>query len=126
MALRRRVPRQTTGWSGTCSFGDEPNAHDCRVLDISVIGAGIEVFGAVPDPIGSTHVAVNATAYTDVVNDRLVSRWSSSMSGRAAKGALVWVSSSPICRQQSVRCKTLARRCRWKPSIRACETLQGS
>ena len=67
MALRRRVPRQTTGWTGKCSFGDQPSSHDCRVLDISVIGAGIEVFAAVPDPLGSRlTVEVNTPAGASV------------------------------------------------------------
>ena len=72
MALRRRVPRQTTGWSGKCSFGDEQDSHDCRVLDISVIGAGIEVFDGVPDPIGSRLTVEVSTPAGASVSLRLV------------------------------------------------------
>src|SRR5579863_2945756 len=49
---RRRVPRvATSGWSGT--YTDEDVAHHCRVIDISVLGLGLELLGDVPgDLIG--------------------------------------------------------------------------
>jgi hypothetical protein len=52
MERRRRVPRQLAGWTGKyCVEGDEPEAwYECHVLDISVIGVGLEMFGPVPDP----------------------------------------------------------------------------
>ncbi len=45
---RRRVPRQAAGWFGKCLVEDDPQAvwSECRVVDISILGAGIEVFGA--------------------------------------------------------------------------------
>jgi c-di-GMP-binding flagellar brake protein YcgR len=47
---RRRVPRQEAGWPGRYRFEGEPETEwgRCRVIDISIIGAGTEVFGAVP------------------------------------------------------------------------------
>ena len=49
---RRRVPRQVAGWTGKyCIEGEDAGAwHECHVLDISVIGVGIEMFGPVADP----------------------------------------------------------------------------
>ncbi len=54
MERRRRVPRQVAGWTGKyCIEGDDPEAwYECHVLDISVIGVGIELFGPVSDPDG--------------------------------------------------------------------------
>ncbi len=47
---RRRVPRQDAGWFGKCLVEGDPGAawYECRVIDVSIIGAGLEVFG-VPD-----------------------------------------------------------------------------
>ncbi len=43
---RRRVPRQEAGWPGYCGIDDDPESawYECRVVDISVLGAGIEVY----------------------------------------------------------------------------------
>jgi hypothetical protein len=52
---RRRVPRQAAGWFGKCLLEDDPHAvwAECRVVDISVLGAGIEVFGSTrPNLVG--------------------------------------------------------------------------
>jgi hypothetical protein len=47
MLRRRRVPRQSADWFGKCLVEDDPAAawHECRVIDVSLLGAGIEVFG---------------------------------------------------------------------------------
>jgi PilZ domain len=48
MEFRRRVPRVAAdGWSGRYIIEDDPDSNwsDCRVLDISVIGVGLELFG---------------------------------------------------------------------------------
>ncbi len=52
MERRRRVPRVSTpGWSGTYSL--QGDGRECRVIDISVLGVGIELLGDVPpDLIG--------------------------------------------------------------------------
>jgi hypothetical protein len=55
MERRRRVPRQGVGWPGTYTAeGVVPTTpQECKVLDISVVGAGLEIFGmAPPDLIG--------------------------------------------------------------------------
>ena len=43
---RRRVPRQEAGWPGYCGFDDDPESawYECQVLDISILGAGVEVY----------------------------------------------------------------------------------
>jgi hypothetical protein len=51
---RRRVPRvPTDGWSGKYVIEDDPGFewHECRVLDISVLGVGIELFPGQPAEI---------------------------------------------------------------------------
>ena len=52
MERRRRAPRvETTGWFG--NYTDLDNERYCRVIDISVLGIGLELFGDVPgDLIG--------------------------------------------------------------------------
>jgi hypothetical protein len=41
----------TSGWSGT--YTDDDAAHECKVIDISVLGLGLERLGDVPrDLIG--------------------------------------------------------------------------
>jgi hypothetical protein len=45
--FRRRVPRiATTSWSGRYIVEDDPESEwmECRVLDISVLGVGLELF----------------------------------------------------------------------------------
>jgi PilZ domain len=55
MDWRGPAPRETTDWPGRYWFEDDPQVHegDCRVVDISVEGAGVEVFGDTPiEPVG--------------------------------------------------------------------------
>jgi hypothetical protein len=60
MERRRRVPRQGVGWPGTYTLEGvtAPEPRECRVLDISVIGAGLEVFGPVPTELMGRRVDV--------------------------------------------------------------------
>lgn len=64
MERRRRVPRQIAGWTGKYRIeGDDPEAwHECRILDISVIGVGVELFGPViqPDRLFGRRLVVEA------------------------------------------------------------------
>ena len=48
---RRRLPREVAGWSGRFEFEGQPahSSKECRILDISLIGVGLEVFGTLPD-----------------------------------------------------------------------------
>jgi hypothetical protein len=48
---RRRMPRQPADWFGFYKFDDADNEpiRVCRVLDISPLGAGLELFATAPD-----------------------------------------------------------------------------
>ena len=61
---RRRVPRQAAGWFGQCIVEDEPAAKwaECVVLDVSVIGAGVEVLGFARRDVVGRHVTVEVPA----------------------------------------------------------------
>ena len=52
---RRRLPRQLADWPGTYHFDNDAEVatDTCRVMDISRMGVGVEVYGDTPvDPIG--------------------------------------------------------------------------
>jgi hypothetical protein len=48
---RRRTPRQPADWFGFYKFddADDEPLRVCRVLDISPLGAGLELFATAPD-----------------------------------------------------------------------------
>jgi len=57
--MRRRVPRVATdGWLGKYVVEDDPGFewHECRVIDISVLGVGIELFPGQPSEIADALV----------------------------------------------------------------------
>jgi c-di-GMP-binding flagellar brake protein YcgR len=61
MALRRRAPRVITpGWLGIYIVEDDSRAGwgDCRVLDLSILGVGLELFGTVPDDLVGHRIVV--------------------------------------------------------------------
>lgn len=46
MEFRRRAPRVQTDWVGLCGLEDQPETRwDCTVIDISLLGVGVEVSG---------------------------------------------------------------------------------
>lgn len=47
---RRRIPREDAGWPGRYRFEGDARGEwgNCRVIDISLLGVGIELFGSVP------------------------------------------------------------------------------
>ena len=61
---RRRVPRQEAGWIGKCIVDDDPEAawFECRVIDVSIIGAGVEVFGIQHHSLVGRRLAVEVGA----------------------------------------------------------------
>ena len=63
---RRRVPRQRAGWVGKyfIEASDLEAWHECRVLDISVIGLGVELFGPVPIPEDLVGQRITVEAHT--------------------------------------------------------------
>lgn len=63
--FRRRVPRiATTSWCGRYIVEDDPSSEwsECRVLDISVLGVGLELF-----PIDDDHDAGRLVGHRLVV-----------------------------------------------------------
>jgi hypothetical protein len=71
--LRRRVPRQLAGWSGTCVVESEPDAHEraCRVVDISMLGLGLVFEHPSPSGLVGSRISVEVSAVDERVNIRL-------------------------------------------------------
>ena len=85
MQRRRRVPRQSAGWSGTYVVEDEPRAgsHDCLVIDISVLGVGLELLGSVPTDLVGRRISLEVqTPVGTSVSIRLVGEVRNSAPGR--------------------------------------------
>jgi PilZ domain len=63
-AGRRRAIREGAGWRGTYRFDNQPGSAplECQVLDISVLGAGIEIFEPIEDDAIGRKVTVDAYA----------------------------------------------------------------
>ncbi len=57
---RRRLPRESAGWRGRYRFENAPDhgSQECRILDLSLIGVGVEVFGTLPAEAVGRHVTV--------------------------------------------------------------------
>lgn len=57
---RRRVPRQEAGWPGKCRLDDDLSVGwaECLVLDISVIGVGVEVSGPLPSDLVGRRIEI--------------------------------------------------------------------
>jgi len=51
--LRRLLPRQFTDWQGKYMIEDDPDElwRDCRVIDMSSAGAGLELLGVRPEEL---------------------------------------------------------------------------
>jgi hypothetical protein len=73
LPLRRRVPRQMAGWSGTCAMNSEPETqrHECRVVDISMLGLGLVFEHPSPSNLVGARISVDVSAVDDRVNIRL-------------------------------------------------------
>ncbi len=73
LPLRRRVPRQLAGWTGTCAMDGKPDAerHQCRVVDISMLGLGLVFQHPSPSSLVGCRISVEVSAVDDRVNIRL-------------------------------------------------------
>jgi hypothetical protein len=73
LPLRRRVPRQLAGWSGTCVMDGEPESErrECRVVDISMLGLGLVVRHSSPSALVDGRISVEISAVDDRVSIRL-------------------------------------------------------
>jgi c-di-GMP-binding flagellar brake protein YcgR len=76
LRYRRRAPRvKTPGWAGKFVIEDEPGTGwgDCRILDISLLGLGLELSAPVPaDLIGRRVVVHVEVAGSGSISLRLV------------------------------------------------------
>jgi hypothetical protein len=70
--MRRLLPRQLADWRGTYLIDGEKDERwrDCRVIDISSIGAGLELFGTTADEVASRELVVAVYWRTAVKNCR--------------------------------------------------------
>jgi hypothetical protein len=67
MEHRRRVPRQPAGWFAKCVLEEDSEQpwSQCQVIDISTIGAGLEVHGMANRFLIGKVIVVEVTAPTD-------------------------------------------------------------
>jgi hypothetical protein len=89
LPLRRRVPRQLAGWSGTCLLDGEPeyDRRECRVVDISMLGLGLIFQHPSPSTLVGRRIAVEVSAVDDRVNIRLegIVKYATATSGGAVR-----------------------------------------
>ncbi len=89
LPLRRRVPRQLAGWSGTCLMDGEPDSQrrECRVIDISMLGLGLLLDHPSPSGLVDGRISVEVSAVDDRVNIRLegIVRYATVTSGGAVR-----------------------------------------
>jgi hypothetical protein len=74
MEHRRRVPRQSAGWEGTCHIDGESDERPraCRVIDISMLGLGMTFeHSSSPSNLLGRGISVDVPAVTDSVSIRL-------------------------------------------------------
>jgi hypothetical protein len=73
LPLRRRVPRQLAGWSGSCLMEGEPETErrECQVVDISMLGLGLLFQHPSPSTLVGCRISVEVSAVDDRVNIRL-------------------------------------------------------
>ena len=61
LRLRRLLPRQFTDWQGRYMIEGDPSDvwRPCRVVDVSTLGAGLELFGTITDEMAQRTIAVS-------------------------------------------------------------------
>lgn len=62
---RRRAPRLTAGWQSRYAVDGRPDDgwYGCRVLDISLGGVALELFGPAPLQDAGIHVEIHVPTY---------------------------------------------------------------
>src|SRR5271165_3748752 len=68
--LRRFLPRQFADWEGTYLIEEDPERRwrDCRVVDISSAGAGIELLDPPPQAVEGKHIFVAVHLRAEITN----------------------------------------------------------
>jgi hypothetical protein len=74
MEQRRRVPRQSSGWKGSCLIEGESTTvgwRDCKVVDISMLGLGVMFRHRRPSELIGRCISVEVPASADSLSIRL-------------------------------------------------------
>ncbi len=71
--IRRLLPRQFADWQAKCMFGDDPEKrwHNCRVVDVSSAGAGLELPDTEPGEVLGSSVVVVIQLRGELRNSRV-------------------------------------------------------
>jgi len=61
LRLRRLLPRQFADWHGRYMIEDDPDERwrPCRVVDVSTLGAGLELFDVTPDEMAGRSIILS-------------------------------------------------------------------
>lgn len=61
LRLRRLLPRQFADWHGRYMIEDDPSERwrACRVVDVSTLGAGLELFDVTPDEMAGRSIILS-------------------------------------------------------------------
>ncbi|HXQ44395.1 MAG TPA: hypothetical protein VN816_07130 [Acidimicrobiales bacterium] len=61
LRLRRLLPRQFTDWHGRYMIEGDPDGiwRRCRVVDVSTLGAGLELFDTTPDELAEQRIILS-------------------------------------------------------------------
>ncbi len=61
LRMRRLLPRQFTDWQGRYMIEGDPGEvwRQCRVVDVSTLGAGLELFGTTPAEIAQRSIVLS-------------------------------------------------------------------
>ncbi|MGH9018008.1 MAG: PilZ domain-containing protein, partial [Acidimicrobiales bacterium] len=70
--LRRLLPRQRADWKGRFLVESDPERHwhDCRIIDISSAGAGLELIGTAPEETDGQYILLTINLRARVRNAR--------------------------------------------------------
>lgn len=61
LRLRRLLPRQFTDWHGRYMIEGDPHERwrECRVVDVSTLGAGLELFDVTPEEMSGQSIILS-------------------------------------------------------------------
>lgn len=62
MTYSRRVKRLRAGWDGICSIEGDPADRQCRVDDISMLGAGVTFTHNAPSDLAGRRISIDVPA----------------------------------------------------------------
>jgi len=62
MTYSRRVKRLRAGWDGICRIEGDPADRQCRIEDISMLGAGVTFTHDAPSEIAGRRISIDVPA----------------------------------------------------------------